>query len=90
MEQFLNPPPKSHEIVHKPSTIRFTILLDTELDISIYSELMPGSDSDPEQDEENGDFFVSKGKSKKLPDLMRTCKTKKCGCGKGNFFASKC
>ena len=47
---------------------------------------MPGSDSDPEQDEENGDFFVSKGKSKKLPDLMRTCKTKKCGCGKGNFL----
>ena len=50
--------------------------------MSFYSEILNDSDDD-HTGLYNEDLFVSKGKSKKLPDLMRTCKTKKCGCGKG-------
>ena len=55
--------------------------------MSLYSEILNDSDDDHpgfyNEDDVNEDLFVTKGKSKKLPDLMRTCKTKKCGCGKG-------
>lgn len=52
-----------------------------------YDELIEYSDDDQSVGilSESDDSQGSKS-SRQLPDLMRTCKTKKCGCGKGDFL----